>query len=128
MNKIIDGTINVLVGIDEHPKVAKGGNYAADIATKPGQPVYAPADGKIPHVLPDALDGGTKTSTFFTIDLTKAQKSPGVPSANVVFAHLTREDKGRELVKAGDIIGYASGTSLHVGCNNRAVLEAILQA
>ena len=123
---VIDGPVRVTVSAAEHPKVAKGGNHAVDIKTSPGQAIYAPADGKIPHALPDSLDGGKTNSKFFTIDLTKANKAD--LAIRVVFAHVVREDAGRAVVKRGDKIGTASGDFLHVGCNNADALNQIIGA
>ena len=123
---ILDGPVNVIVPRGQHPKVAKGGNHAVDIRTHPGEPVYAPAAGKIPNVRPDELDGGTTGSVFFTIDLTKAKKTD--PAVRVVFAHLNRAQAGRAVVKAGEVIGTAAGDSLHVGCNLADALDEIVGA
>ena len=121
---ILDGPVNVIVPRGQHPKVAKGGNHAVDIRTHPGEPVYAPAAGKIPNVRPDELDGGTTGSVFFTIDFTKEKKTD--PAVRLVLAHLNREARGRAVVKAGEVIGTASGDSLHVGCNLADALDAIV--
>jgi murein DD-endopeptidase MepM/ murein hydrolase activator NlpD len=123
---ILDGPINIVVSRANHPKVAKGGNHAVDIRTHVGEPIYAPGDGKIPDVHADQLDGGTKTSVFFTIDLTKAKKTD--PAVRVVFAHLNRAQKGRAVVKAGEVIGTAAGETLHVGCNLADALDQIVAA
>jgi len=123
---ILDGPINVAVPRGQHPKVAKGGNHAVDIRTHPGEPVYAPAAGKIPNVRPDELDGGTTGSVFFTIDLTKEKKTD--PAVRVVFAHLVRSAHRRAVVAAGEVIGTAAGETLHVGCNLGEALDQIVAA
>jgi len=120
-HRVIDGPVRVVVPPAEHPKVPKGGNHAADIATRPGEPIYAPADGKIPHVGEDQLDGGKLGGTFFTIDLTKAHKSD--PAVRFVLAHVNRTDRKRAIVKAGEQIGTASGDFVHLGSNLLGPLE-----
>jgi hypothetical protein len=114
----------VLIPLDKHPAVSKGGKFAADITTQAGDPVYAPADGTIPHIYPDTLDGGVKGGAMFTFKVPPDKK--GSPAIRFVLAHVVPEPGVPRKPKKGDVIGRTSGDFLHVGCNIKAQLELLL--
>jgi murein DD-endopeptidase MepM/ murein hydrolase activator NlpD len=120
--------VRVIVPPDQHPRVPRGGNHAADILTVPGEPIFAPAGGKVPHVGADTLDGGTVTSVMFPLDVPPDHKGDETGYVVFVFAHLNRDDRKRTVVAAGDVLGTAAAGFLHIGCNNAAALQAVLAA
>jgi len=122
---LLDGPITVIVSPPQHPKVSKGGPYAADIATHPGEPIYAPAKGKIPHAYDDVLDGGVKGGVMFSFDV---EVPKGTKPVRFFFAHVDRASRDRAKVEAGDPIGHATGAFLHVGGSSAAELDKLLSA
>ncbi len=123
---IVDGPLEFLVTVAEHAAVTKGQKFAADIRVAAGQNIHMPAAGKIPHVYRDVFDGGKVGGSYFGIDITPEKK--GDPLVKFLLAHLVAAEPFVRRPAKGDVIGHATGEFLHVGCNNRAALEALLSA
>ena len=115
--------ISVLVSPEQHPKVSKGQAHAVDLACKPGDPVYAIADGKIPHVYADTLDGGIVGGAYFGYDVAVAK---GEKMPRFLYAHVAPVAGVARKPKRGDLIGHCTGTFLHLGCNSLAELEKVI--
>jgi hypothetical protein len=103
----------VLVAPEAHPKDWNGWP-AFDLKTKKGEPVYAVADGKIPHSYPDDVDGGMPGAHKSAFD--------GKDGLRWGYAHIIVTTMDRQEFKRGAQLGTAASDQIHFCCQNQVEL------
>lgn len=121
---IIKGPIEILVAPSEHARVNKGGTFQCDIRTVPGQDIFMPASGKIPHVYKDIFDGGLNSSHYFGIDLDPDNK--GDRLCKLIVAHVLHYSSAARKPQGGELIANASGEFVHLGSNDLKILNHLV--
>jgi hypothetical protein len=104
----------ILVPPETHPKDWNGWP-AYDLKTKPGDPVYAIDNGKIPHSYADDVDGGMEGAYKSAYD-SKSGLRWG-------YAHIIVASVERTEFNKGDVLGTAAGDNVHFCCQNEIELH-----